>query len=135
MFGLGFEDIDGIGPEKSDSIVLWYSNPLNADMFKKLIFELNLRGTEAKNLNEGSLGGITFVITGDVHIFKNRDEFKSFVESHGGKVAGSVSSKTAFLVNNDTESLSSKNKKAKELGIPIISEEEFIERFGEKNAN
>lgn len=133
--GLGFEDIDGIGPEKSDSIVLWYSNPLNADMFKKLIFELNLRGTEAKNLNEGSLGGITFVITGDVHIFKNRDEFKSFVESHGGKVAGSVSSKTAFLVNNDTESLSSKNKKAKELGIPIISEEEFIERFGEKNAN
>ena len=72
----------------------------------------------------------TFVITGDVHDFANRSEFKAYVESQGGKVTGSVSKKTDYLVNNDTESTSSKNKKAKELGIPIISEDTFIEMFG-----
>ena len=61
---------------------------------------------------------------------KNRDEFKAYVESQGGKVTGSVSKKTAYLVNNDLESASSKNRKAKELGIPIISEDMFIEKFG-----
>ena len=63
------------------------------------------------------------MITGDVHHYKNRDEFKAYVESQGGKVTGSVSKKTAYLVNNDVESASSKNRKAKELGIPIISED------------
>jgi DNA ligase (NAD+) len=80
----------------------------------------------------GSLSGLTFVITGDVHYYKNRNEFKAYVESRGGKVAGSVSGKTAFLVNNDIESASSKNRKAKNLGIPIISEDEFVERFVDK---
>jgi DNA ligase (NAD+) len=78
----------------------------------------------------GSCAGLTFVITGDVHHFKNRNEFKAYVESQGGKVAGSVSGKTNFLVNNDVESASSKNKKAKDLGVPILSEEDFIARFG-----
>ena len=78
----------------------------------------------------GSCAGLSFVITGDVHHYKNRDEFKAYVESQGGKVTGSVSKKTAYLVNNDVESASSKNRKAKELGIPIISEDTFIEQFG-----
>jgi DNA ligase (NAD+) len=85
---------------------------------------------EPKNTDEGRCAGITFVITGDVHDFKNRDEFKAYVESQGGKVAGSVSKKTGYLVNNDVESTSSKNKKAKDLGVPIISEDTFIEMFG-----
>ena len=70
------------------------------------------------------------MITGEVHYYKNRDEFKAYVETSGGKVTGSVTSKTDYLVNNDTESNSSKNRKAKELNIPIISEDEFVERFG-----
>ena len=70
------------------------------------------------------------MITGDVHRFRNRDAFKAYVEANGGKVAGSVSKKTDFLVNNDVESTSSKNKKAKDLGVPILSEDEFVERFG-----
>ena len=78
----------------------------------------------------GKCSGLTFVITGDVHHFKNRDAFKAYVEAEGGKVAGSVSKKTSYLVNNDVESTSSKNKKAKEFGVAIISEDTFVEMFG-----
>jgi DNA ligase (NAD+) len=80
--------------------------------------------------SDNILEGLTFVITGAVHDYKNRDEFKTSVEARGGKVAGSVSAKTSFLVNNDITSTSGKNAKAKELNIPIISEDEFISRFG-----
>ena len=69
---------------------------------------------------------LNFVITGDVERFKNRNEVKALIESLGGKVTGSVTSKTNYLINNDVNSSSSKNKKAKELNIPIITEEEFI---------
>lgn len=72
---------------------------------------------------------ITFVITGEVHHYPNRDSFKAYVESEGGKVSGSVSKKTDYLVNNDVNSTSGKNKKAKELGVPIISEDEFVSKF------
>ena len=72
------------------------------------------------------LEGLTFVITGDVHHFKNRDEMKAFIEQNGGKTSGSVSGKTSYLINNDRESVSGKNKKAKELGIAIISEDDFL---------
>lgn len=75
--------------------------------------------------------GLTFVITGKVYSFKNRDEFVEYVERRKGHVSGSVSKKTDYLVNNDSESKSSKNKKAKELGIPIITEAEFLSRFGD----
>ena len=71
--------------------------------------------------------GLTFVITGSVTHFANRSEVKALIESMGGKVTGSVTSKTDYLINNDVESTSSKNKKARELGIPILSEEEFLE--------
>lgn len=125
-----FVDIDGIGQEKSGSILEWYANPKNSAMFEALIKELDIEKVDIKDMSEGSLNGKTFVITGDVHDFANRSEFKAYVESQGGKVTGSVSKKTDYLVNNDTESTSSKNKKAKELGIPIISEDTFIEMFG-----
>ena len=71
------------------------------------------------------LAGMTFVVTGNVHIYKNRDELKKTIEALGGKVAGSVSKNTTYLINNDTESTSSKNIKAKQLGVKIISEEDF----------
>lgn len=80
----------------------------------------------AKEETSNSLEGLTFVITGKVHIFKNRDEVKAKIESFGGKVAGSVTSKTSYLINNDASSATAKNKKAKELGIPIITEEDFL---------
>ncbi len=128
--GTGFDDIDGIGPERSTQITTWYHDDRNRDMLRRLLDKVEiLEGNPVDNAG-GSLNGLTFVITGDVHTFRNRDEFKAYVESRGGKVAGSVSGKTTFLVNNDVDSMSSKNKKAKELGVPIISEDEFIDRFG-----
>lgn len=127
--GGGFEDIDGIGAERSNSIQNWYAKESNRTSMQHLLQELTVEKAEPKDTSGGSCNGLTFVITGDVHHYKNRDEFKAYVESQGGKVAGSVSGKTAYLVNNDTESASSKNRKAKGLGIPIISEDEFVKRF------
>ena len=125
-----FEDIDGIGLEKSNSILLWYQKKENRMMLEHLLQEIQVEKVEVKDTSAGSCVGQTFVITGDVHQFKNRNEFKAYVEAQGGKVTGSVSKKTTYLVNNDLESASSKNKKAKELGIPIISEDTFVEMFG-----
>ncbi len=129
--GLGFEDIDGIGPEKSGSALLWYENEKNSSSLKELLKEVTIEKVDLKPDKEGKCAGLTFVITGDVHHYKNRDEFKAYVEAGGGKVTGSVTSKTDYLVNNDAQSSSSKNRKAKELGIPIITEDEFVSRFGE----
>ena len=83
-----------------------------------------------KKWKKAIFDGVTFVITGAVHHFKNRKEVKAKVEELGGKVTGSVTSKTDYLINNDKNSSSSKNKKAKELGIPIITEEQFIDMIG-----
>lgn len=131
--GKGFEDIDGIGPEKSVCILNWFSNHDNMDLFEKLDEILQVKEISPKKESaDGKCSGLVFVITGDVMHYKNRKEFKEYVESQGGKVSGSVSKKTNYLVNNDAESASSKNKTAKELGIPIISEDEFIKMFGEK---
>lgn len=125
----GFEDIDGIGAERSNSILAWYAKESNRMSLVHLLEELSIEHVEPKDTSEGACVGMTFVITGDVHHYKNRDEFKAYVESQGGKVAGSVSGKTSYLVNNDVESNSSKNRKAKDLGIPIISEDEFVAQF------
>ena len=78
---------------------------------------------------ENNLNGLNFVITGKVVHFKNRDELKSVIEAHGGKVVGSISSKTNYLINNDVNSTTSKNASAKKLGVPIISEDAFLEMF------
>ncbi|MBR0352887.1 MAG: NAD-dependent DNA ligase LigA [Oscillospiraceae bacterium] len=128
--GTGFEDIDGIGGERSRAVVQWYAEPSNRAVFEKLLAELNVEDVEPKAASGGSCAGKVFVITGDVAVFRNRDEFKAYVESQGGKVTGSVSKKTDYLVNNDPASGSSKNVKAAQLGVPLISEEEFISLFG-----
>ncbi len=128
--GENFSDIDGIGEEKSKAIEAWYANVSHQEELDALLKEVLIDESKQAMALEGDLKGITFVITGDVHQFKNRDEFKAYVEGKGGKVAGSVSAKTSFLVNNDINSTSSKNTKARSLNIPIISEDEFVERFG-----
>lgn len=129
--GTGFEDIDGIGPEKSGSAMEWYEDDKNQSSLKALLKEVTIEKADIQSDASGKCAGLTFVITGEVHHYKNRDEFKAYVEGAGGKVTGSVTSKTNYLVNNDAESGSSKNRKAKELGIPIITEEEFLKQFGE----
>lgn len=128
--GEGFEDIDGIGVERSNAVLAWYAQESNRNVFEKLLNELQIEDVAPKAAAGGSCAGKVFVITGDVAVFKNRDEFKAYVESQGGKVTGSVSKKTDYLVNNDLTSVSSKNLKAAELGIPVISEEDFISLFG-----
>ena len=128
--GTGFEDIDGIGGERSSSVLAWYAEERNRTAFRHVLEELNVRNAEPEKSAGGTCTGLTFVITGDVHVFRNRDAFKAFVEKCGGKVAGSVSKKTAFLINNDAASSSAKNARAQELGIPVITEDAFIEKFG-----
>ena len=96
--------------------------------FKLLLGELEIQPEEMAE--EQKFAGMSFVVTGSVKHFANRNEVKELVEKMGGKVTGSVTKKTNYLINNDVESASSKNRKAKELGVPIISEEEFIELAG-----
>lgn len=127
----GFEDIEGIGPEKSNSVMAWYEEGKNKTALKALLKEVTIKAVSLKSAGDGKCKDLTFVITGDVHHYKNRDAFKAYVEAQGGKVTSSVTSKTSFLVNNDAASTSSKNRKAKELSIPVITEDEFVERFGE----
>ena len=138
-----FSVIDGIGPEKSASFVRWMQEEKNAAGLDKLLAEVSFReedladpsdpesaaGKAAQEAAEGRCAGLTFVVTGDVHYYKNRNELKAYIESQGGKVTGSVSGATAYLINNDVNSTSGKNQKAKKLGIPIISEVEFREKF------
>lgn len=128
-----FATIAGIGPEKSASFVRWMKDKENYSMLQQLLVELNLSQSSSAPTGN-SCEGLTFVITGDVHHYKNRNELKAYIESQGGKVTGSVSKSTSFLINNDVESSSGKNKKAKELSIPIISEEEFIAQFVQMEA-
>ena len=129
-----FATIAGIGPEKSASFVRWMKDKDNYSMLQQLLVELNISQSSSAPTGN-SCEGLTFVITGDVHHYKNRNELKAYIENQGGKVTGSVSKSTSFLINNDIESSSGKNKKAKELSIPIISEEEFIARFVQMDEN
>ncbi len=124
-----FAGVDGIGPEKSSSFVEWFKDERNAGIYDRLLQEITVQESE-KTETGNKVQGLTFVVTGDVHIFKNRNELKAYIESEGGKVTGSVSKSTSFLINNDLTSTSSKNTKAKQLNIPIISEDDFVERFG-----
>ena len=122
--------MDGIGVERSNALLNWFADDENKNLFDRLMAELTLEDAAPKQEADGTCKGLSFVITGDVHLFKNRSAFKAYVEQQGGAVTGSVSGKTTYLVSNDGESNSSKTKKAKELGVPILSEEEFVSRFG-----
>ena len=123
-----FAHIDGIGPERSALIVGWFHDEDNTKVLSDLLSLIKVRQQQQQR-SGNQCEGLTFVITGDVHHFKNRNELKAYIEARGGKVAGSVSGSTSFLINNDVTSTSGKNKKAKELGIPILSEDDFLSRF------
>lgn len=123
-----FSTIDGIGPEKSASFVRWCRDEENMRDLSLLLHEVTI--IQTPRAAAGSrCEGLTFVITGDVYRYKNRSELKAYIESQGGKVTGSVSKSTDYLINNDIASTSGKNKKARELGIPVISEDEFAENY------
>lgn len=123
-----FSEIDGIGSEMIKSLRKWW-NDNGSDFVDFGINEMHFIKKETSNISGSDLTGKSFVITGSLVQFKNRDELKEKIESLGGKVSGSISAKTEALINNDIESTSSKNKKAKSLNIPIISEEEFITKY------
>ena len=128
-----FAHIDGIGPEKSAQFVRWFRDERNLARYRRLLTKLSV--TTPDVAPSGTLcTGLTFVITGDVHHYKNRNELKAYIESQGGKVASAVSGSTSYLINNDITSTSGKNKKAKELNIPIISEDDFIAAYGLVNS-
>ena len=118
--------INGIGDVVANNLVKWFAE--NRQLYFDVLKELDIEDDviQAKVASNSGIAGKTFVITGTVEHFANRNALKDFVESKGGKVAGSVTSKTDYLINNDVLSNSGKNKKAKELNIPIISEQDFL---------
>lgn len=117
--------IDGIGDVIAGNYVAYFADAEHRELFEKLLKEVKLP-EEQEDVGEQTFVGMNFVITGSVEHFANRNEVKALIESKGGKVTGSVTSKTNYLINNNVESTSSKNKKAKDLGIPIITEEDFL---------
>lgn len=123
-----FTVIDGFGTEMQKSLSSWWAD--NRNEFMELLKEFEFESTYEVVDTNTSIFGKIFVITGSVNHYKNRDELKADIESRGAKVTGSVTSKTDYLINNDVNSTSGKNKKAKDLGIPIISEEDFLKMIG-----
>ena len=116
--------IPGIGEVIAKNVTAYFREEKKRQQYLHLLKEVNL---QKENIQEAQIfEGMTFVITGSVEHFKNRGEIKAEIEKRGGKATGSVTSKTTYLINNDADSTSSKNRKAKELGIPILSEEEFL---------
>ena len=121
-------EIEGIGGVMAGAIVAHFANPKNQTAIDNLLRELVI---EKEVIDEGiqNLKDMTIVITGSLYKFDNRKELQDLIEKHGGKATGSVTAKTSILINNDIQSGSSKNKKAKELGIPIMTEEEFVAKY------
>lgn len=123
-----FTKMEGFGDKMARSLFDWWSD--NVKEFLELERHFRFKKIE-NNINVDKLKGQNFVITGKLHHFANRDALKEKIESLGGRVVGSISSNTSFLINNDVNSTSSKNNKAKKLNIPIISEDDFIKMIGE----
>ena len=121
-------EIDGIGEVLAQAWTAFFSDGKNNTIVEHLLAELTFEAGDVES-SEGAdeaFAGMNFVITGSLEHFKNRKELQELIERRGGKVTGSVTSKTNYLINNDVASSSSKNKKARELGVPILSEEEFL---------
>lgn len=123
--------VDGIGGVLAQAWIDYFASERNNQAVDRLLEELVIE-KEQTSEEAPVLQGMTFVITGSVEHFSNRKELQALIESRGGKAAGSVTSKTAYLINNDAASNSSKNKKARELGIPILTEEDFLKLLEEK---
>ena len=121
-------EIDGIGEIMAEKFCQYFADEDNIKKLDNLLKEVNIAEPE-ENTTPQNMDGLTFVITGSVEHFANRNELKSYIEKHGGKVTGSVSAKTNYLINNDAMSASSKNKKAEQLGVEIVTEEVFLERW------
>ena len=121
-------EIDGIGEIMAEKFCQYFADEDNIKKLDNLLKQVNIAEPE-ENTTPQNMDGLTFVITGSVEHFANRNELKSYIEKHGGKVTGSVSAKTNYLINNDAMSASSKNKKAKQLGVEIVTEEVFLERW------
>lgn len=124
--------VEGIGPVLAQNVYAYFRESGTAEPFDALIGELHIARAAVEDKPQ-ILAGKTFVITGKVNHFANRDALKALIVSLGGKAAGSVSAKTDYLINNDVTSNSSKNKKARELGIAILSEDDFLAMIGERN--
>ena len=118
-------DISGVGGVIAGAFVDYFSDREHRDIFERLLQEVEIPQEETAEDSQ-KFAGVNFVITGSVHHFANRAEVKEEIEKRGGKVTGSVTSKTNYLINNDVNSTSSKNRKARDLNVPIISEEEFL---------
>ena len=125
-------EIRGVGEVLAKAFVGYFADAKHVENFRRLLNELTI--PEETVTKQQIFEGVNFVITGSVKHFANRGEVKELIESLGGKVTGSVTSKTNYLINNDVTSTSSKNKKANELGIPIISEETFLELVNQGEA-
>ena len=119
-------EIQGVGAVMAKSYVDYFKEEEHQEIFKRLLSEVELEEEEVTEDSQ-KFAGVNFVITGSVEHFANRAEVKAEIEKRGGKVTGSVTSKTNYLINNDVNSTSSKNKKARDLGVPIISENDFLE--------
>ena len=119
------ENVEGVGVVVAESIAAWFADEENKERLERLLSYLTIEKPQASQ-EEQKLAGLTFVITGSVEHFPNRNALKARIEELGGKATGSVTGKTSYLINNDTTSSSSKNRKARELGVPVISEEEFL---------
>ena len=124
-----FTAIDQIGPMIAKAMVSYFHTPHNEKILEELLKYVQFEKKEEVEI-EQILEGKTFVVTGSLNHFDNRKQLKEEIEQMGGKVTGSVSKKTDYLINNDKMSQSSKNKKAMELDIPILSEEDFLELIG-----
>jgi DNA ligase (NAD+) len=121
--GDGFDDIDGIGPERSKAIVDWFADEKNKSVYQSLLNELRVEDIAPKE-GAGKFSGMTFVLTGSLEGY-TRDEASAIIEGLGGKASGSVSKKTTYVLAG--ENAGSKLTKARELGVKIISEQEFKE--------
>lgn len=121
-------EIEGIGDVIAQAFVTYFASEENRAMVERLLSELDIQ-VEKVDAASQTLAGRVVVITGSLELFENRNALKDAIEAKGGKVTGSVTAKTNYLINNDIASTSSKNKKAKELGVPIVTEKEFAERF------
>lgn len=123
-----FSAIDNVGDVMAKSIREFFDNPQNASMLDELVSKLDIEKPDVITDNQ-NLSGLVFVVTGSLNSFENRNALKDIIESRGGKVTGSVTNKTTALINNDNMSSSTKNKTAKSLGVDIITEEEFIQKY------
>lgn len=121
-------EIDGVGPVLASTFVSYFADEKNRVQLEKLLAELELEADE-ENEDEQTLYGLIFVVTGSLNHYANRDLLKEEIEKKGGKVTGAVTGKTTCLINNDSTSNSSKNKKARELGVPVLTEDEFLEKY------